>query len=76
MKAKVLVGVLLLALVASLSAGCAEIVTEEDFEELEDRVVDLERDSDDLKTQVGNLTATIEELEVQVGNLTARLDAL
>ena len=67
MKGKILVVVLLLALVASLSAGCAEIVTEEDFDDLEDRVFNLETDLDALQDQLGNVTERLEDVEAQLG---------
>lgn len=65
MKGKILVVVLMLVLVASLSAGCAEIVTEDDFDKLEVRVEEMEGNITAMQTEIQALEVRITALEEQ-----------
>ena len=67
MKGKILVVILMLALVASLLAGCAEIVSQDDFDALEERVETLEGNVTSLQTAIDNLATQVSDLEELAG---------
>ena len=67
MKGKILVVILMLALVASLLAGCAEIVSQDDFDALEERVETLEGNVTDLDARVSALEGRVTALEELAG---------